>query len=188
MGSLWWEGGFPCWWVPLGYIPNQMRPISHDWCDFFETCNFRQMVLDKRFSPRHYRSPLFKPWCDIGPQPCNLMKSDGLGPDFTLGLVHITLWRLNKTLNKGNKSWCPNTTPFHLPKVSFGLHPFNLEITLLFIYFMVGDGNFTLPHFDLSWPTLPHRFSLPCRGGRGIKRDFSFTYGGARNDLDCPTL
>ena len=124
----------------------------------------------------------------LPPQPCNLMKSDGLGPDFTLGLVHITLWRLNKTLNKGNKSWCPNTTPFHLPKVSFGLHPFNLEITLLFIYFMVGDGNFTLPHFDLSWPTLPHRFSLPCRGGRGIKRDFSFTYGGARNDLGCPTL
>lgn len=95
VGSLWWEGGFPCWWVPLGYIPNQMRPISHDWYDFLETCNFRQMVLDKRFFTRHYRSPLFKPRCDIGPQPYNLMKSDGLGPDFTLGLVHITLRRLN---------------------------------------------------------------------------------------------
>ena len=27
MGSSWWQGGFPCWWVPLSYIPSNTSII-----------------------------------------------------------------------------------------------------------------------------------------------------------------
>ena len=49
VGLSWWGGGFLCLWVPLVYIPDQMGPTSHDWCNSLETCTHCQTMLDRRF-------------------------------------------------------------------------------------------------------------------------------------------
>ena len=54
VGSSWWEGSFPCWWVPMSYIPNQIGPTACDWYDSLETCTICQLMLSKQIPPRHY--------------------------------------------------------------------------------------------------------------------------------------